>query len=121
MKVVVIGASGTIGTAVADALEAGHAIVRASLHGDPPVDLGDTRSIAALFSAVEDVDAVISCAASAPLTRLSDQQFLPSLETKLFGQVNLVRVAIEHLRDEGSITLTSGRIPEATPGGAGGA
>jgi hypothetical protein len=32
-----------------------------------------------------------------------------------------VRQAAAHLRDRGSITLTSGKIPDATPGSAGGA
>ena len=35
--------------------------------------------------------------------------------------MELARTAIRHLRDGGSITLTSGQIPEATPGSAGGA
>ena len=33
----------------------------------------------------------------------------------------MARTAIAHLPDGGSVTLTSGRIPEATPGSAGGA
>jgi NAD(P)-dependent dehydrogenase (short-subunit alcohol dehydrogenase family) len=121
MKVIVVGATGTIGREVAGALGAGHEVIRASRHGDPSVDLGDSESIAALFASVNDADAIVCCAASAPLVPLSDGDFVPSLQSKLFGQVSLVLVAAEHLRDGGSITLTSGRIPDATPGSAGGA
>jgi NAD(P)-dependent dehydrogenase (short-subunit alcohol dehydrogenase family) len=121
VKVVVIGASGTIGGAVAEALERRHQVVRASRGGQPRVDLGDTGSIAGLFDAVGGVDAVVCCAASAPLTPLTDEEFERSLRAKLFGQVALVRHAVGRLADGGSITLTSGKIPEATPGSAGGA
>jgi NAD(P)-dependent dehydrogenase (short-subunit alcohol dehydrogenase family) len=122
MKVVVIGATGTIGGAVADALEhRQHEVIRASRSGEPRVDLADPGSIGALLATVVDVDAVVCCAASAPLTALSDADFVPNLQAKLLGQVEVVRHAVQHLDDGGSMTLTSGLIPEATPGSAGGA
>jgi len=121
VKVLIVGATGTIGSAVAGALAERHEVIRASRQGDPRVDLADRASIGGLFAAVDGVDAVVCCAASAPLTPLADDAFLPSLEGKLLGQVELTRRAVEHLRDGGSVTLTSGKIPEATPGSAGGA
>ena len=121
MKVIVIGATGTIGSEVADILEVEHDVVRASRQGDPRVDMADLDSIAGLLATVGEFDAVVCCAASAPLTPLADPGFLASLRGKLLGQVELVRQAVEHVRDGGSITLTTGRIPEATPGSAGGA
>lgn len=121
MKIIVIGATGTIGGAVADELDGRHEVVRASRRGEPRVNLADRASIAALLASVPDVDAIVCCAASAPLTPLGDDTFVSSLQGKLLGQVELVRHAIARVRDRGSITLTSGRIPEATPGSAGGA
>jgi NAD(P)-dependent dehydrogenase (short-subunit alcohol dehydrogenase family) len=121
MNVIVVGATGTIGREVAGALEPRHDVVRASRTGNPRVDLTDLGSIGALAGALSDADAVVCCAASAPLTPLDDEGFFPSLQGKLLGQVELARTAIRHLRDGGSITLTSGQIPEATPGSAGGA
>jgi NAD(P)-dependent dehydrogenase (short-subunit alcohol dehydrogenase family) len=121
MRVIVIGATGTIGSAVADELEDRHEVVPVSRQGDLRVDLSEPKSIAALFAAGHDADAVVCCAASAPLTPLSHVDFVASLQAKLLGQVEVVRQAVEQLRDNGSITLTSGRIPEATPGSAGGA
>lgn len=117
-----IGATGTIGGAVADALEeGGHEVLRASRQGDRRVDLSDPASVAALFSSVDDVDGVVCCAASAPLTPLTDGAFASSLQGKLFGQLEVTRQAVDSLRERGSITLTSGAIAPATPGSAGGA
>jgi NAD(P)-dependent dehydrogenase (short-subunit alcohol dehydrogenase family) len=121
MRAIVVGATGTLGREVANALDASHEVVRVSRRGDTRVDLADPASIAALAGTLEDADAVVCCAASAPLTPLSDEDFVPSLRGKLLGQVELARTAVEHLRDGGSVTLTSGMIPEATPGSAGGA
>ena len=67
------------------------------------------------------MDALVCCAANAPLTPLLDDDFLPSLQTKLFGRVDAARHSVDRIRDGGSITLTSGQIPEATPESAGGA
>jgi NAD(P)-dependent dehydrogenase (short-subunit alcohol dehydrogenase family) len=122
VKIVVVGATGTIGKAVADALAQRHEVIRASRHGPPRVDLEDPGSIEALFASVKDVDAVVSCAGSAafkPLAKLTDEDFQLGLRSKLMGQVNLARIAMRHLRDGGSITLTSGVLSrEPMPGGA---
>jgi NAD(P)-dependent dehydrogenase (short-subunit alcohol dehydrogenase family) len=124
VKVVVIGATGIVGGAVADALAERHDVVRASRRGDPQVDVGDPDSITRLFASVPDVDAVVCCAATAPLSPLADQsdaEFRRSVHSKLFGQVDLIRQGAERLRDGGSITVTSGAIPEGLEGAAGGA
>ncbi len=122
MKIIVIGATGTIGKAVADALEGKHEVVRVSRSGPVKADLEDPASLTRLFENVKDVDAVICCAGSAafkPLAQLSDDDIQLGLRSKLMGQVNLVRTAMEHLRDGGSITLTSGVLAhEPMPGGA---
>jgi NAD(P)-dependent dehydrogenase (short-subunit alcohol dehydrogenase family) len=114
MKIVVIGATGIIGASVARALESRHQVVRAARGGPIKIDMADRRSIADLFASVSDIDAVVCCAASvplAPLRSLSDEDFETSLRGKLLGQVSLARHALAHLRDGGSITLTSGMIP----------
>jgi NAD(P)-dependent dehydrogenase (short-subunit alcohol dehydrogenase family) len=121
MKILVIGATGTIGSAVADRLAARHEVVRAARRGPVRVDLEDPASIDALFAEVGRVDAVVCCAASGGLTPLdapSDGDFWSGVQGKLVGQVNLVRHALAHLRDGGSVTLTSGRFAEPVPGSA---
>ncbi|WP_049559775.1 short chain dehydrogenase [Nonomuraea sp. SBT364] len=119
MKIVVIGATGTIGGAVAGLLATGHEVVPASRRGPVRVDLTDAASIDALFAAVPDVDAVVCCAASgslSPLDTPSDADYWRGLDGKLVGQVTLARRAAAHLRAGGSVTLTSGRFTAPTPG-----
>jgi NAD(P)-dependent dehydrogenase (short-subunit alcohol dehydrogenase family) len=119
MKILVIGATGTIGSAVADGLAARHEVVRASRRGPVRVNMADAATIDALFAEVGEVDAVVCCAASGgltPLNALSDAEFWSGLDGKLVGQVNLVRRALAHVRDDGSVTLTSGRFAEPVPG-----
>ncbi|MDR8409399.1 short chain dehydrogenase [Nonomuraea sp. 3-1Str] len=134
MRIIVIGATGTIGTAVADELERRHEVVRVSRRGSTgrsaggsaedsvQADLRDTASIDALLDRAGrsgGVDAVVCCAASGALTPLddpSDAAFWIGLDGKLVGQVNLVRHALGRLRDGGSVTLTSGRFAEPVPG-----
>jgi NAD(P)-dependent dehydrogenase (short-subunit alcohol dehydrogenase family) len=124
MKVLVIGATGTIGSAVADALEASHEVVRGSRSGPVEVDLEDSSSLDALFNEVSGLDAVVCCAASGPLVDLetaSDDELAAGVKGKLLGQVALARRAVRHLRDGGSITLTGGTFSAALAGGSLGA
>jgi NAD(P)-dependent dehydrogenase (short-subunit alcohol dehydrogenase family) len=124
VKVIVIGGSGVIGRAVVDALEPEHQVVSASRSGDPRVDLGDVATVSELFDRITDADAVVCCAANAPLnelTAVSDDEFYRSIAPKLLGQVSVARHAAPRLNDGGSITLTGGLIPERLAGSAGGA
>jgi NAD(P)-dependent dehydrogenase (short-subunit alcohol dehydrogenase family) len=123
MRILVIGATGTLGAAIAQALDARHEVLRASLSRSAlAVDLADPESIKRLYAKVGTVDAVVSAAGKAafgPLLALSDEDFALCLTNKLMGQVNLVRFGVDALADRGSFTLTSGflsRFP--TPGSA---
>ncbi len=123
MRIVVIGASGTIGGAVVALLGQGHDVVRVGKsRGDHRVDLGSAGSIEQLFSALGTVDAVV-CAAGearfAAFDALSDDDFAFSLNNKLMGQVNLVRLGHGIVADGGSFTLTSGVLAQRPmPGSA---
>jgi NAD(P)-dependent dehydrogenase (short-subunit alcohol dehydrogenase family) len=124
MKVIIIGATGTIGAAVANALEPKHHVVRVSRSGGIRADLNDPASIDELFASIDTVDAVASCAASvslAPLSSISRDVAIQLCQAKLFGQLHLVQVALNRLASNGSITLTSGIFTEPTPGSALGA
>ena len=111
-KIVVFGATGTIGKAVVAALSPNYEVLQVgNRQGELKADLADTGSITNVFKAVGKVDAVVSAAGAArfaPLEKLSDEDFHFSLANKLMGQVNLVRIGIDYLNDNGSITLTSG-------------
>ena len=112
MKIIVIGATGTIGAKVADALSAKkHEVIRASRNGDIKVNLDDPATIRALFERVTDVDALVCCAGNVafkPFSQLTDADYQLGLRSKLMGQVSAARIASEHLRDGGSITLITG-------------
>ncbi len=97
-------------------------MVRVSRRGAVAADIEDAGSLRRLFGSVKDVDAAVCCAGTGafkPLRELADEDFALTARSKLMGQVNLVRVAIDHLRDAGSITLTSGVLAhEPMKGGA---
>lgn len=121
MKIVLIGATGTIGKAVAERLSVVHEVLRVGHRGgDLQVDLGSKASIQALFETVGQVDAVVSAGGEAgfgKFAELSDQDFEHALANKLMGQVNLVRIGRDYISDRGSFTLTAGVMArEPIPG-----
>jgi NAD(P)-dependent dehydrogenase (short-subunit alcohol dehydrogenase family) len=111
MRILVIGASGTIGNAIVKAL-AEHEVVPASRKSSAvTVDIRDVASIRAMYAKAGKVDAVISAAGSGawkPLPELTDDDFEVSLHDKLMGQVNVIRYGWDSVRDGGSFTVTSG-------------
>jgi NAD(P)-dependent dehydrogenase (short-subunit alcohol dehydrogenase family) len=125
MRALVIGAAGTIGGAVTRQLEqAGWSVIAASRTVAPRIDLADPSTIEACFAALDGLDAVICCGPSTPLfpfvTR-SATEFTEATSPKLFGQVALVRHAIDALGPGGSITLTGGALGRGfAPGAAAG-
>ena len=116
MDILVIGGTGTIGSAVVDLLSETHDVtVAGHTSGDVQVDLADPASIDQLYSTVGSVDAVFSCAGEAAfgaLTELTDEDFELSLSNKLMGQVNLVRHGLDAVNDGGVFTLTSGVLSQ---------
>ena len=121
MRVLIVGASGTIGSAVAEACrQAGHEVLAASRSAKLKVDIVDLKSIKALYGEVGKVQAVISCAGGgvmAPLGDLTDQQIYNTLGDKLMGQVNLVRAGIASVEDGGVFILTAGIFGQTPPPG----
>lgn len=116
MKIVIVGASGTIGSAVSELLAKDHQVIRVGhSRGDATVDMRDQASIQALFDQIGTFDALVVASGSVAfnaLTEMSDEQWQLGLQSKLMGQINLTRAAIPHLSDRGSITLISGILSE---------
>lgn len=112
MKILLIGATGTIGSAVDKELAQRHEIVRIGrTSGDYQVDISDSASIRALFEKTGHFDALVCAAGSvtfAPLGEMSEQSFALGLQDKLMGQVNLLLIGREFANDGASFTLTSG-------------
>ena len=116
MRIILVGASGTLGKAVDHALSSRHDVVRVGhTKGDYQVDISDMGSIEALFSAVGDFDALVSTTGDVhfgPLEEFTSDKFDLGLRSKLMGQINLVMSGLKHVRTGGSFTLTTGQINE---------
>jgi NAD(P)-dependent dehydrogenase (short-subunit alcohol dehydrogenase family) len=114
VKIILIGASGTLGKAVGQELGARHEIVRVGRSsGDFQVDITDRGSVERLYENVGDYDAVVSTTGDVhfgPFDEFTPDQFEVGLRSKLMGQVNLVRLGLKGVRSGGSFTLTSGQI-----------
>lgn len=112
MRILIIGATGHIGSVVAAALESrGHEVLRASRGSEWTVDITEPPSVRALLDRVGEVDAVVSAAGSVPfghVTELTRDDYLAAFTSKALPQIGLVRDVLPHLRDGGSITLTTG-------------
>ena len=112
MKIILIGASGTIGRAIDNELKDRHQIVRVGRNsGELQVDITDPASIRRLFEQTGPFDALISAAGTGhfgPLEELTAKEFAVGLDDKLMGQVNLVLIGRDFVKDGGSFTLTSG-------------
>lgn len=111
MRILVVGGTGTIGRAVVAALSRGHEVLVASRSSKVRVDIADSGSIRSMYREIGKLDAVVSASGDArfrPLPELTDADFEYSLKHKLMGQVNLVRLGLDAVRDRGSFTLTSG-------------
>ncbi len=116
MNILLIGAQGTLGRAVAEALGPRHTLITAGRNsGDLRIDLTDRDSIAAALARAGKLDAVISAAGNVAfggLLELTPEQWEIGLRDKLMGQVNLALLAAPLLADGGSITLTTGVLAD---------
>jgi len=116
MRILIIGASGPIGRAVAELLSVRHEIVKAGRsHGDFRVDIRNFEGVLQLFKETGMLDAIVCAAGHVhfdPLDRMSPEKFQVGLQDKLMGQVNVVLAGLAALKDGGSFTLTSGSLSE---------
>ena len=112
MRVLVVGASGTIGRAIVTELENRHDVVSAGrTSGAVRLDITVEESIRSTFEKFGSVDAVVSASGSvkfAPFGEMSHDDYTLGLEDKLMGQVDLVLIGRDYVSEGGSFTLTSG-------------
>lgn len=112
MKIILVGATGTIGKAVAKELGERHDIITVGrTSGDISMDMTDPSSIRSAYEKAGSFDAVVSCAGHvkfAPFSEMTTEDYEFGIHDKLMGQVNLVLIGREFINDNGSFTLSTG-------------
>ena len=114
MKIVIVGASGTMGTYLSNAFEKDHEVIRTDRsNADFPLDITSTESIENMFRKVGAFDALISTAGPTfvgPWKNLTDEAFRKGVEGKMMGQINLVLIGQHYINAGGSFTLITGAL-----------
>ena len=114
MKIIIVGATGTMGKYLSSAFEKEHEIVRVgSGSGDLQVDITSPASIKEMFKKAGPFDALICTAGPTyvgPWKKMTDTEFRKGLEGKLMGQVNLVLIGQHYINPKGSFTLITGAL-----------
>jgi len=114
MKIIIVGASGTMGTFLSNELEKEHEVIRADRHSpDVQVDITSTESIENMYQKVGAFDALICTAGPThvgPWKNLTDTEFRKGVEGKMMGQINLVLIGQHHINPKGSFTLITGAL-----------
>jgi NAD(P)-dependent dehydrogenase (short-subunit alcohol dehydrogenase family) len=112
MRILVVGGEGTVGKAAISDLRKRHDIVSAGRNsGDIKVDVMDEASVLAMFKAAGAIDAVIVTTGHThfgPVAEMTPELFRKGVNDKLMGQINVALIGMHHVKDGGSITLTSG-------------
>lgn len=112
MKTLVVGSHGTIGKEVSNLLkEKGYEVIGVSRSTNPSIDISDPSSIESFYSNLGEVDAIICAAGEAAfsfLNKVTDEEIQLTVNSKLLGQVNLVRKGLQNLRPGGVFVLTGG-------------
>ncbi|WP_232453730.1 short chain dehydrogenase [Burkholderia ubonensis] len=131
-RVILIGANGKMGQAALTGLSK-HQVITASRSGegcDFQVDITNQESLVRLYENVGSFDAVVNTVGYceyAPFAEMTSDQWQATILSKLVGQINVAKVALDHISDKGSITLISGilnvkpipfAIADATTSGA---
>ena len=121
LRILLVGASGELGRAVAAELGKRHDVIAAgSKSGEIRVDIADPASIENALETAGRLDAM-ACAAGVvnfqPLDAIKPAAIDQSvyglgLANKLMGQVNLALAARDKLNDGGSITLITGVLAD---------
>ncbi|MCS3798910.1 short chain dehydrogenase [Niastella sp. OAS944] len=114
MKIVIVGAYGTMGSYLANAFEKEHEVVRVGRQsGNIQVDITSPESIEAMYKKLGAFDALICTAGPTyvgPWKNLTDATFRKGVDGKMMGQINLVLIGQHYINPKGSFTLITGAV-----------
>lgn len=113
-KIIIVGATGTMGKHLTAAFENEHEVITAAANGGQiEVDITSTESIENMFKQVGAFDALICTAGPTyvgPWKLMTDTEFRKGIEGKLMGQINLVLIGQQYINAKGSFTLITGAL-----------
>ncbi len=116
MKIIIVGATGTIGQKLYNEFSGRHEIIKASLNkGDVKVDITSTQSIEQMYKQIGKFDAMIIAAGGGylgPFHQTKEEHFYKGIKSKMMGQINLVMIGKDYISDNGSFTITSGILAD---------
>ena len=114
MKIIIVGATGTMGRHLTSAFEKENEVITAaSKGGDIQVDITSTASIENMYQQVGAFDALISTAGPTfvgPWSKMTDKEFRKGVEGKMMGQINLVLIGQHYINPKGSFSLITGAL-----------
>jgi len=114
MKIIIVGASGTMGRYLKNAFEKEHQVITAATEGcELKVDITSAGSIENMYKQAGSFDAVISTAGPTfvgPWSKLNDKEFRQGVDGKMMGQINLVLIGQHYINPKGSFTLITGAL-----------
>ena len=113
MKIIIAGASGTIGKEVDKALSGNHDIIRVGARsGDVKCDYTIPESVSNMFEEIGEFDSLISAIGGdgvfKPFEELEDQDYRYGFERKFLGQIRFLDLGLNFIRNNGSFIFTSG-------------
>ena len=116
MKIIVLGASGKIGSELVRLLTPNHEVVQAGRAGDVQVDYTNPQSVRNMFERVGEFDALAAVVGGDSIFKgyedLTDEDFAYGFQRKFLAQINLVRIGTPYARDDASFTLSSGFLSD---------
>ncbi|MGW0731479.1 short chain dehydrogenase [Streptomyces sp. NPDC002851] len=113
MKILLIGATGKLGSAVHETLAGrGHKVLTVGrTGGDLRYDVADPAQVTEVYERAGAVDAVVSAAGDVPykpVTEMQPEDYLGAFRGKALSQIDLVRQGVPRIAERGSFTLITG-------------
>ena len=116
MKIIIVGATGTMGKHLTSALEKEHEVIKAASKGaDILVDITSPESIENMYKQAGTFDALICTAGPTyvgPWKKMTAKEFRKGVDGKMMGQINLVLIGQHYINPKGSFALITGALTD---------